>query len=117
MARLSTHVLDTSRGQPAAGLIVELHACGAGARQHLKTVITNSDGRADAPLLSADRLATGVYELVFLAGKYFRERGEPLPDPPFLDEVVIRFGLADPAGNYHVPLLIAPYGYTTYRGS
>jgi 5-hydroxyisourate hydrolase len=117
MARLSTHVLDTSRGQPAQNVIIDLHICLSGERRHIKTAVTNADGRTDEPLLSGDRLDTGVYELTFHAGDYFRSASVKLADPPFLDDVVIRFGLADPAGTYHVPLLLSPYGYSTYRGS
>lgn len=117
MARLSTHVLDTSRGAPAAGVRVELHLVQRDARRSVASATTNADGRTDAPLLSGDRLEVGVYELTFHAGEYFRRSGITLPDPPFLDAVVIRIGISDAAGNYHVPLLIAPYGYSTYRGS
>jgi 5-hydroxyisourate hydrolase len=117
MGRLSTHVLDTSRGSPAAGVEIRVSILEDGAARHLHTAVTNRDGRTDEPLLSGDRLAAGRYELVFAAGAYFRGLGEKLPDPPFLDEVVIRFGLADPQRDYHVPLLISPYGYSTYRGS
>ena len=117
MARLSTHVLDTSRGQPAANVTIDLHALQNGTRRHLKTAVTNSDGRTAEPLLSGDRIDAGIYELTFHAGPYFRAAGIELPDPPFLDEVVVRVGIADPAGIYHVPLLLAPYGYSTYRGS
>ena len=117
MARLSTHVIDTSRGTPAENVIVDLHGCFSGERRLIKTTATNADGRTDEPLLTGDRLEPGVYELTFHAGDYFRDAGVELTDPPFLDDVVIRFGLADPAGNYHVPLLLSPYGYSTYRGS
>lgn len=117
MARLSTHVLDTSRGKPAQNLAIDLHVCAGGERRHIKSAITNADGRTSEPLLSGDHMETGVYELTFHAGDYFRSAGVELADPPFLDDVVIRFGLADPAGNYHVPLLLSPYGYSTYRGS
>jgi 5-hydroxyisourate hydrolase len=117
MARLSTHVLDTSRGKPAENVAIDLHICRSGERRHVTTGVTNADGRTDEPLLSVDRLETGIYELTFHAGDYFRGAGVELPDPPFLDRVVIRFGLADPAGNYHVALLLSPYGYSTYRGS
>ena len=117
MAKLSTHVLDTSRGVPAQNLIVDLHILQSGERRHVKTVSTNQDGRTDEPLLAGDRIEPGVYELTFHAGDYFRRTGIEVADPPFLDEVVLRFGLADPAGNYHVPLLLAPYSYSTYRGS
>jgi 5-hydroxyisourate hydrolase len=117
MARLSTHVLDTARGRPAAGVSIRLYACEGESRRLLKTVATNADGRTGEPLLADDRIPAGAYELVFSAGDYFRANGETLPNPPFLDEVVVRFGIADAAGNYHVPLLLAPYGYSTYRGS
>jgi 5-hydroxyisourate hydrolase len=117
MAHLSTHVLDTSRGVPAKGLTIDLHRWEKDKRLHLKTVSTNSEGRTDAPLLSADLLEPGVYELTFHAGDYLRGSGASLTEPPFLDEVVIRFGLAEPGRNYHVPLLLSPYGYSTYRGS
>jgi 5-hydroxyisourate hydrolase len=117
MARLSTHVLDTSRGVPAAGIRIELHAISGDARRRVAAATTNADGRTDAPLLTGERLETGVYELTFHAGEYFRRVAAGSTDTPFLDEVVVRFGIAEPAGNYHVPLLVAPYGYTTYRGS
>jgi 5-hydroxyisourate hydrolase len=117
MARLSTHVLDASRGTPAFNVVVDLYALRNGERRHIKTVTTNQDGRTDEPLLSGESLEPGVYELTFHAGDYFRRAGVELTDPPFLDEVVVRFGLADAAGRYHVPLLLAPYSYSTYRGS
>jgi 5-hydroxyisourate hydrolase len=117
MARLSTHVLDTARGRPADGVEVRVSILEGGAPRRLKSAVTNSDGRTDEPLLAGDRLTVGVYELIFSVGSYFRRVGEKLSEPPFLDEVAIRFGLSDPEGNYHVPLLIAPHGYSTYRGS
>jgi 5-hydroxyisourate hydrolase len=117
MARLSTHVLDTARGTPAAGLVVELHRVHGGSREPLARAVTNADGRIDAPLLAGERLETGVYELLFHAGAYLRGAGLRLDDPAFLDDVVIRFGIANEGGHYHVPLLISPYGYSTYRGS
>jgi|SRR6185295_6034761 len=117
MARLSTHVLDTARGIPAEGVTVDLHHLRNGERLHVKTMITNVDGRTNAPLLSADLIETGVYELTFHAGRYLRTTGALLANPPFLDEVIVRFGVADPQGNYHVPLLLSPFGYSTYRGS
>lgn len=117
MARLSTHVLDTSLGVPAAGMIVDLHVVVAGERRLVATSVTNADGRTDAPLLSGDRLDVGIYELTFRAADYFRRAGVVLSEPPFLGDVVIRVGIAEPAGNYHVPLLLSPHGYTTYRGS
>jgi 5-hydroxyisourate hydrolase len=116
MARLSTHVLDTSTGTPAAGIRIDLHTCGPG-RVLCTTTQTNDDGRTVAPLLSGPTLETGVYELTFHAGDYFRARNLPITDPPFLDQIVIRFGISDAHGNYHVPLLLSPYGYSTYRGS
>ena len=117
MAKLSTHVLDTSRGIPARNVVIDLHVVRNAERRLLKTVTTNQDGRTEEPLLLGERINPGVYELTFHAGDYFRSAGVASTDPPFLDEVVVRFGLADPAGNYHVPLLLAPYGYSTYRGS
>jgi 5-hydroxyisourate hydrolase len=117
MARLTTHVLDGSRGTPAPNVAVDLHSLRNGVRYHIRTVVTNQDGRIDEPLLSGENIEPGVYELTFHAGDYFRRSGVELSDPPFLDEVVVRFGLADPAGNYHVPLLLSPYSYSTYRGS
>jgi 5-hydroxyisourate hydrolase len=117
MARLSTHVLDTARGAPAAGVRIDVHVIRDGGRHRIASATTNADGRTDAPLVAGERLEPGIYELTFHAGAYFTRAGVPLTDPPFLDEVVIRVGIADPAGTYHVPLLLAPYGYSTYRGS
>ncbi len=118
MARLSTHVLDIAHGRPAAGLYVELYRIGpAGERIFITAASTNADGRTDQPLLASETIAVGLYELVFHVAAYFKAQGVPLPDPPFLDEVPIRFGIADEKGYYHVPLLLSPYGYSTYRGS
>jgi 5-hydroxyisourate hydrolase len=117
VARLSTHVLDTSRGIPARDVVIDLHIIRSGKRVLLKTAITNQDGRTDEPLLSGASIEPGVYELTFHADHYFRASGVAVTDPPFLDQVVVRFGVADAAGNYHVPLLLAPYSYSTYRGS
>ncbi|HEX2257996.1 MAG TPA: hydroxyisourate hydrolase [Afifellaceae bacterium] len=117
MGRLTTHVLDVARGRPAAGLAVTLYAAD-GERRELTTAMTNSDGRCGSPLLEGGALKTGIYEMVFDTGAYFdRLGGLDLPEPKFLDEVVIRFGIADPEQHYHVPLLLSPFGYSTYRGS
>jgi 5-hydroxyisourate hydrolase len=117
LARLSTHVLDTTSGKAAAGVTITLYRMDGESRLHEASTVTNVDGRTDSPLLSGDQIMAGCYELVFGAGDYFRSLGIALPDPPFLDEVVVRFGIADIAGNYHVPLLLSPFGYTTYRGT
>lgn len=117
MARLSTHVLDTHSGKPAEGVTIELYALSPGAERLLKTEVTNSDGRTNAPLLAGDEYRPGVYELRFHMGDYFRARGVELPDPPFVDIAPIRFGMADADGHYHVPLLASPWAYSTYRGS
>jgi 5-hydroxyisourate hydrolase len=117
MARLSTHVLDVARGQPAQGVVVDLHILREDGRRHVTTATTNADGRSSEPLLTGDLIQTGTYELTFHAADYFRAQGVSLTDPPFLDHVVVRFGIADLAGHYHVPLLLAPYSYSTYRGS
>jgi 5-hydroxyisourate hydrolase len=114
MARLSTHVLDTANGRPAAGVRIRLYACAGDTRRLLNTATTNADGRTDEPLLEGHALAAGVYELVFSVGDYF---GIPGDAPPFLGDAVVRFGVADAGANYHVPLLVSPYGYCTYRGS
>jgi 5-hydroxyisourate hydrolase len=116
--RLTTHVLDTAHGCPAAGVTVELWALGAaGDRRLLATARTNAGGRTDEPLLAGPGLRAGTYELVFAVGAYFAARGAPVAAPPFLDRVPVRFGIADPAAHYHVPLLVAPWAYSTYRGS
>ena len=114
--RLTTHVLDTATGRPAAGLSIALYRIEGEKRVPLKTVTTNADGRCDAPLLAGDEFLIGDYELVFAAGDYLRRQGTALPRPAFLDVVPIRFGMAEQT-HYHVPLLISPYGYSTYRGS
>lgn len=118
MARLSTHVLDTAGGLPAAGVRIVLHRLlDDGATELVTERMTNSDGRTDQPLLSGKALACGRYRLTFHAGDYFRRRGTALPDPPFVDIVELQFGIADATGHYHVPLLVSPWSYATYRGS
>ena len=116
MGRLTTHVLDTAAGRPAAGLQIELYRLGREAAP-LLTVQTNGDGRVDAPLLEGAAFIAGMYELRFHVGEYLRRGGLALPAPPFFDVVPVRFGIASPDQHYHVPLLISPYGYSTYRGS
>lgn len=113
---LTTHVLDTARGLPAAGLAITLYRITGEARTLLARVTTNDDGRTDGPILPAADFAAGQYELVFHAGDYLRAQGNALAEPLFLDEIPIRFGLAEDA-HYHVPLLLSPFGYSTYRGS
>ncbi len=116
--RLSTHVLDLARGVPAAGLDLSLYALGEqGQRALVRTATTNADGRVDGPLLEGAAMAAGCYELVFQVGAYHQAQAVPLPAGPFLAEVPLRFVIADPAAHYHVPLLLSPYGYSTYRGS
>ena len=117
MGRLTTHVLDTANGRPGAGIRITLYR-NLGERYALvKDTVTNHDGRCDAPLLEGDAFSRGRYRLVFAAGEYFAGQGAPLPDPPFVDEVVLDFGVADATAHYHVPLLVSPWSYSTYRGS
>lgn len=116
MGRLTTHVLDTARGCPAAGINVALYRVDLD-REKLVHAATNSDGRLDHPLLQDDDFTSGKYELVFQAGDYFRALNNELTEPLFVDEVVIRFGVGDSAQHYHVPLLVSPWAYSTYRGS
>lgn len=115
-AKLTTHVLDTASGRPAANMGIVLYRLEGDRRVHLKTVITNEDGRCNAPLLEGEAFEPGEYELIFAVGDYLRAAGHDLPDPAFLEVVPIRFGMAQ-ATHYHVPLLVSPYGYSTYRGS
>lgn len=116
MGRLTTHVLDTANGCPGNGIRVVLYRVD-GERRELVRTTTNADGRVDRPLLEGEQMASGRYELVFSAGDYFRARGTALPEPPFVDEVALRFGIADTRAHYHVPLLVSPWSYSTYRGS
>jgi len=117
MGKLTTHVLDTANGRPGAGIKVELFALAGDTRRVLKTTHTNHDGRCDEPLLEGGALVAGEYELVFGAGDYFASLGTQLPEPRFVDRVVLRFGIADTGAHYHVPLLVSPWAYSTYRGS
>lgn len=114
---LSTHVLDTAHGCPAAGLRVTLQRLDGERAVTLKTVELNADGRAEGGLLDAASMVAGRYRLVFEVAAYFRGRGLALPEPPFLDVVPLEFGIADPQAHYHVPLLCSPWSYSTYRGS
>lgn len=115
--RLTTHVLDTSRGVPAAGVKITLYRISGQSHRKLLEVHTNADGRVDAPLLAGEALTAGRYELVFAAGDYLRATGQAGDGVLFLDEIPIRFGVKEPGAHYHVPLLISPFAYSTYRGS
>jgi|SRR5258708_17403030 5-hydroxyisourate hydrolase len=119
MGSLTTHVLDTAQGLPAANLLLELWRLDLSGGGHtlLHSLRTNADGRTDAPLLEGDEFAAGTYELVFDVGEYFEVQGVSLDMPPFLGRVPVRFGVADPTAHYHVPLLVSPWAYSTYRGS
>lgn len=117
MGRLSTHVLDTARGKPAAGVGITLFRLVGPDRQLVKQTATNADGRTDGPLLDGEALLTGQYELIFAAGDYLRTSGQAGEGVLFLDEIPIRFGVPDTGQHYHVPLLLSPFGYATYRGS
>ena len=116
MGFLTTHVLDTAHGRPAAGVRIDLYRIDNGLH-HLRSTTTNKDGRCDEPLLPENEFRAGEYELIFHVGDYFAAIGETVPEPKFLDQVVIRFGIADESQHYHVPLLVSPFGYSTYRGS
>ncbi|GLQ06152.1 hydroxyisourate hydrolase [Sneathiella chinensis] len=117
MGKLTTHILDTSAGLPGKGIRIELYRLIDDSWELIKTTTSNDDGRCSSPLLEGDAFQAGQYELVFYAGDYFDGQGLDLPEPKFLDEVVLRFGIADPDQHYHVPLLVSPYSYSTYRGS
>jgi len=116
MGKLTTHVLDVSNGIPAAGVRIELHSFASGKAERLLETATGQDGRVSSPLLEAAAFQKGRYSLTFHVAEYFRARGLVLPDPPFVDEAVIRFGIAAPEQHYHVPLLISPWSYSVYRG-
>ena len=116
MGRLTTHVLDTANGKPGVGIALTVHRLD-GERREVARTVTNHDGRCDKPLLEGAALEVGKYEIVFAAGDYFRALGLNLPEPLFVDEVALRFGIADVSQHYHVPLLVSPWSYSTYRGS
>lgn len=115
--RLTTHVLDTARGKPAAGVKIMLYRVSGNSHHKITETVTNADGRTDAPMLVGDGLLVGSYELVFCAGDYLRATGQVSGEVLFLDEIPIRFGVPDAGAHYHVPLLISPFAYSTYRGS
>lgn len=117
MGRLSTHVLDTANGQPAAGMRIDFLERSGGHYILIKTLHTNADGRTDEPVLKDTEMRAGEFELSFHVADYFRRRGTSLTKPPFIDQVPVRFGIPDPSAHYHVPLLCTPWSYSTYRGS
>jgi 5-hydroxyisourate hydrolase len=116
MGQLTSHVLDTMHGTPAAGIKIDLYSLAAG-RVHVKSMVTNADGRCEQPMLNTDEIESGAWELVFHVGDYFAGKNVAAGDSPFLDEVPVRFGIDDADAHYHVPLLLSPWSYTTYRGS
>ena len=117
MGKLTTHILDTANGKPAKDVKIELFACATGGQKLIYSTVTNEDGRCGQPLLEGKSLVTGIYELEFYIGDYYRGMKVELTDPAFLDVVVIRFGISSESENYHVPLIISPFGYSSYRGS
>ena len=117
MGKLSTHVLDITQGKPGAGVKVKLFRVEGNTKVLLKTDTTNQDGRCETPLLAGGEVVAGKYEMVFAAGDYFAAQGVALPEPRFVDEVIIAFGIADADANYHVPIVVSPWAYSTYRGS
>ncbi|WP_311971057.1 hydroxyisourate hydrolase [Pseudomonas baltica] len=117
MGKITTHVLDAAHGCPGSQIAVELYRVEGQALILLNSVVTNSDGRCDQPVLQGEAYRSGVYQLQFAVGDYYRARGTVLPDPAFLDVVVLRFGIDEAQDHYHVPLLVSPYSYSTYRGS
>jgi len=117
MGKLTTHILDTGTGKPGNNIMIELYFLQNEGWDLVAEATSNDDGRCDAPLLEGDALKAGQYELVFHAGAYFDAADITLPEPKFLDEIVLRFGVSDATAHYHVPLLMSPFGYTTYRGS
>jgi 5-hydroxyisourate hydrolase len=117
MGRLTTHVLDTARGQPAAGVKIVFAVMEDANWKTIKTVVTNADGRTDEPLMTGDAMRVGQFQLLFHMGDYFRHSGVALANPPFIDCIPLHFGIADANAHYHVPLLASPWAYSTYRGS
>jgi len=117
MGRLTTHILDTAHGRPAAGVRIDLSIAAAAGWRTLASVVSNGDGRTDRPLLEGAAFVAGRYELLFHVADYFRRLGVAAADPPFLDQIPLRFAIADPALHFHVPLLVSPWSYATYRGS
>ena len=117
MGRLTTHVLDTAHGRPGAAMRVRLYRKRGDCYEPLKEISPTAEGRGDAPLLEGDAFTAGKYRLVFSAGEYFAAHGLDAPKPAFIDEVTLDFGVADPSAHYHVPLLVSPYSFSTYRGS
>lgn len=114
---LTTHILDTARGCPAEGIHIALYRVSGKSHKKIAEAVTNSDGRTDAPILPTESFKTGSYELIFFVGDYLRDTGQAEGEVLFLDQIPIRFGMSDPEAHYHVPLLLSPYGYSTYRGS
>ena len=117
MGKLSTHILDLAHGKPGAGISIEFYQVNGSERKLVKQVLSNQDGRTNEPLLEGEALVPGCYELVFLAGDYFAALGVEMSNPRFIDRVTLAFGVADASQNYHVPLLVSPWAYSTYRGS
>ncbi|KKI90442.1 5-hydroxyisourate hydrolase [Bacillus sp. SA1-12] len=117
MAGLTTHVLDLTHGQPADNIKIDLYFLESKEWRLVKTAVTNKDGRLEHPLLSDDDVKIGTFELVYHIGDYFQSKNIEIPSPAFLDQVPVRFGIANPESHYHVPLLISPWGYQIYRGS
>ena len=116
-AYLTTHILDTARGVPAAGIKIALYRVSGNSHKKIAETITNADGRTDSPILPVEKFKTGQYELIFFCGEYLESNGLAAGELKFLDQIPIRFGMDDDQAHYHVPLLLSPYGYSTYRGS
>ncbi|WP_460275204.1 hydroxyisourate hydrolase [Celeribacter sp. ULVN23_4] len=114
---LTTHVLDTAKGLPAEGIEIALYRVSGNSHKKIATAVTNADGRTDTPILPAGKFKVGIYELIFFAGDYLRRTGQVSEEPLFLDQIPLRFGINDAESHYHVPLLLSPYSYSTYRGS